>query len=265
MRVFDLILTKFRQLSLINKFCLINTIALALLLSWLIPFTRYLWDIIDNNLFFLLNGSLSLNFYWRFFWAIANNRLFDLVPAFAILLLFLWWAYRDLRYVQREQFTTLIVFLVFMGILRWLFGNITDLLQYHRPSPSLVFPESAFMLSLHFPWLNPKDTTFWSFPGDHGYVLLCFMFFFYGYGAGGFRKVAVISLLFFNLPRMVSGAHWITDVAVGSMVLALFTVSFWFFTPLKYFCIPWCTRKLNPVFDVLFRILPERTNSKGGG
>lgn len=254
-------LNSVKQLSPLTKLFLINGFAVLLLASWLIPFTRIIWDYIDNVVFLILNGSLNIGYYWRYFWAIANIRVFDIVPAVVILILFLWWSYRDKRYNQREQFVTLVLFLFFMGIMRWIFGKITDLIQYHRPSPSIVFPEETIMLSRYFPLIDPKDSSFWSFPGDHGFVLLCFMFFFIWYGAGKFRIIAVASLVFFNLPRMVSGAHWFTDIAIGSMVLALVTISLWFYTPLKDPLINWCVRKLKPLLDLVFVVLPERSGS----
>ncbi len=78
------------------------------------------------------------------------------------------------------------------------------------------------------------------------------MFFFFGSGTEGVRRFAVISLSLFNLSRMVSGAHWITDVAVGTMAAALITAGLWLYTPLKDFSIQSCTRKFDPVLNVIF-------------
>jgi len=50
--------------------------------------------------------------------------------------------------------------------------------------------------------------------------------------------------LVFSLPRIMSGAHWFTDVAVGSISIVLVVLSWVLLTPLSDKVIAWLEPKL---------------------
>jgi membrane-associated phospholipid phosphatase len=56
--------------------------------------------------------------------------------------------------------------------------------------------------------------------------------------------VAVLITIIFSLPRVMIGAHWFTDIAVGSMSVVLVGASWWLMTPASDMLINWLERKL---------------------
>ena len=65
------------------------------------------------------------------------------------------------------------------------------------------------------------------------------------FGRGAFA-VALLITLVFSLPRVMIGAHWFTDIAVGSLSVVLVGAS-WLMTP----CSDWIVDRLN-------RLLPGK-------
>ena len=63
------------------------------------------------------------------------------------------------------------------------------------------------------------------FPGDHGYGVMAMILFIWLFGNWRRGHVAALFLFPFVLPRIVSGAHWATDVTVGSLVQFLILLS----------------------------------------
>ena len=109
------------------------------------------------------------------------------------------------------------VFIVFYTVLvlhaseRWLW-------EVDRVSPTLALDGAVRISELH-PDVGSKDTSLRSFPGDHGIALILFaghIWFFCGRRLGLVATGAVLVLIW---PRIVVGAHWLTDIAVGSLAL----------------------------------------------
>lgn len=100
-----------------------------------------------------------------------------------------------------------------------------------RASPTLTFTDINRVSELLS--LPTKDASRDSFPGDHGMMLLifsAFMWRYFGKAAGG---VALIIFVVFAFPRVMIGAHWFTDIIVGSMTVILIGLPWWLMTPLS--------------------------------
>jgi len=206
--------------------------------SWFIPGPwRDAWDWLDAGVFFTLNGMLKDNQPMAVFWALANNRAFDLVPALIFLVLF--WRYMSYgggedRTLERVSACGL--FVIYVLLSTQVLERIT--INFPRDSPSLVL-DPAFRITEMVDWLPSKDSATQSFPGDHGTVSImfsaclihCFGLRAVWYGIG--------LVLLSTLPRLVSGAHWFTDIAVGSVVLALPILALTFATPLHAKLVSW--------------------------
>jgi membrane-associated phospholipid phosphatase len=48
----------------------------------------------------------------------------------------------------------------------------------------------------------------------------------------------------FSLPRVMAGAHWFSDIAVGSLSVALVGLSWWLLTPASDYLVNWFYHKL---------------------
>lgn len=210
---------------LINKrtFLLLHLLAFLLLGSWLVPFTRRYWDIFDLAVFRLLNTSIVSSPITQFFWAIANVRFVDIFGAIYTTTFFLLYVFekKEKRPLRLAQFIYL-CFWMEIGILlskegaTWLLKSI----NFMRDSPSYLY-HCPVLLSKVAPWLVVKDCSHCSFPSDHALIALqwaSFIWFFCGTRLG---LLALISATFFVLPRLIAGAHWITDLLIGSMTMIL--------------------------------------------
>jgi len=219
-------------------------VTLVLCASWFIagPW-RDAWDAIDNAVFFTLNGMLADKQPMAVFWALANNRSFDLVPALIFLVLF--WRYMAGGGPARElleRVTGCFLMVAFVVLVsRVIEGMVFD---FERASPSLVM-EPSHRLTEMVPWMKTKDSSHNSFPGDHGTISIMFSIFLihcYGRRAAGWGAGLVILSI---MPRLVGGAHWFTDVAVGSLVIALPAMALFLATPLFSTLVRWMTLGLR--------------------
>ncbi len=204
--------------------------AVLLFLSWLLPPTSLLWQALDEASFRILNGSLRQDSLATQFWAWLNIRAADLIPAVLLYSLAIVAAGR-MAYRQRMRFIYRGLALVVVMAIVITVENMIDLgvYTYHRASPTLVM-DDVVRLSQVVP--AAKDFSPKSFPGDHGYVLICLAGFFALASAPRYALVAFSIAVFFSLPRLIGGAHWLTDIVVGSGVKALLTTGWLLATPL---------------------------------
>jgi hypothetical protein len=217
--------------------------------SWLTPATRELWDSLDQAIFFSLNGSLAGESIWHDIWAFTNWRPFDIIGGGFILAITFSWIYSLPRQQRLDVLSGMAVLLVIILITRFSAAGLLYLTDYQRYSPSITLTPS-YRLSELVTWIDPKDYHKDCFPGDHGYVVItCIAFFFYKAG----RRWGSISLILlpFILPRLFSGAHWATDILIGSMTMTLVSLPLLLCTPLYR----WLTGLIGRALQLLFRPL----------
>jgi membrane-associated phospholipid phosphatase len=109
--------------------------------------------------------------------------------------------------------------------------QIADAIPVSRPSPTLVYPD-ALRLSLLVPDIRAKDFAYDAFPGDHALVLLLCAGVFTYFLPRAHAVAAWFLALVFSIPRLVGGGHWLTDIIVGSVSVALLVLSWALATPL---------------------------------
>ncbi|OEC36786.1 PAP2 superfamily protein [Pseudomonas cuatrocienegasensis] len=233
-------------------FC--HLIAILLLVSWRWPVTRVYWDALDLALFHLLNAPVHDAGLWAHIWAIGSMRPVDLGVGVVMLAIMLKGGLvlrsEQVRLALFAFVTTLLVML----LIRVGFADLVRLLDWQRPSASLVV-EGAARLSELFPewearW-NMKDSASRSFPGDHASVLLLWALFLSG-AAHGWRLLLVWALaLLFVMPRLVAGAHWASDALVGGVLLSLLGLAWGGYTPLA----GWAAQHLERLVQPLLRPL----------
>jgi len=100
-----------------------------------------------------------------------------------------------------------------------------------RLSPTLVL-EPHYKLTELVPWINAKDASSRSFPGDHATVLLLFSIFIHAFCGRRYAWIYILVIIF-SLPRLVSGAHWFTDVMIGGAATALMVAPLTIVTPIR--------------------------------
>jgi len=226
-----------RQDNLLTKFLSYHIVALTLFFSWCFPFTNLFWQKIDAVCAESLHNFLIEKPFTQAFWALANIRLCDLFGAVFMICFSLLWAC-DANACKSEKkirlFQCLYVLIWFeLGILtlkEFLFPFVINT-YFLRDSPSLVM-QLPCLLSETIPWLKVKVSSHWSFPSDHAFIILQWATFMYVFAGKKIGALAYLSSIFFILPRLFSGAHWISDIFAGSLPLALIIVSWARYTPI---------------------------------
>ncbi|WP_320727516.1 phosphatase PAP2 family protein [Enterobacter sp. 118C5] len=226
----------------IPQILLLNVAGLALFFSWYIPVNHGFWFPLDSNLFHFFNQGLVKSDAFLWLVAITNNRAFDGFSLLAMGCLMLsFWLKEDVTGRRR---------ILIIGLVMLLTAVIINQLAQHlmpvkRASPSLSLP-NIYRVSelLHIP---TKDASKDSFPGDHGMMLLIFSGFMLRYFGKKAFAIALLIVVIFAFPRVMIGAHWLTDIVVGSLSAVLIGLPWVLMTPLS--------DRLIAVFD---RHLPRR-------
>ncbi|PMR69254.1 phosphatase PAP2 family protein [Halomonas heilongjiangensis] len=222
-------MTPTRPTFSLGRILLFNLLGAALITSWLYPGLSF-WDELDDAVFFLTNAWLEdVNTLWVTIVAATNHRLFDVFSLLVLLGIYLWAIGRDPEPRHR--------------LLRWGGTGVTMLLAavfiaqgvrlvvpYTHPSPTVVY-EGANLVT-EMVGFSTKDSSSSSFPGDHGVNLLLFTAFMWRFAG---RKVALAGLLaavLLSAPRILSGAHWFSDVYFAAVAINLVIAPWILLTPL---------------------------------
>ncbi|HAT4984624.1 TPA: phosphatase PAP2 family protein [Serratia marcescens] len=218
-----------------------NSLGIALFLSWFLPANHGGWFTLDSAIFFFFNRHLATDPAFLHLVAITNNRAFDVISLLAMGLLYLFFYLKQDAAGRRRLVITGVVMLLTAVVL----NQLGHLLPVKHPSPTLTFDNINRVSELT--GIPTKDASGDSFPGDHGMMLIIFSCFMLRYFGRGAFAVALLITLVFSLPRVMIGAHWFTDIAVGSLSVVLVGASWVLMTP----CSDWIVERLN-------RLLPGR-------
>jgi membrane-associated phospholipid phosphatase len=190
------------------------------------------WRQIDEATFFLLNGSLTDGGLWAHFWAYMNIHLVNVFAGVFMVGLLLWYVFadRDDTIARKMAAFTIIALFVSLGII----VSKTGFQDMERFSPSLVL-SPYYDLNILQIGIKTKVQSHHSFPGDHGvttfiYSLLVVLLI----KNRTVTTLAVIFALLNNLPRLFSGAHWLSDVVVGGGAITMLVLPFAIATPAFY-------------------------------
>jgi membrane-associated phospholipid phosphatase len=212
---------------------LCHLIAALLIASLFWPVTKPYWNAIDIAFFKMVNSTLKDRPVWQLFWACANHRLADWVEDLCILafsVAHVRSAHRHLRArkISELLFCVLCIAATLYFVNRILFRHNLDI---QRLSPTLVLEDSV-RLSDEIPWMKIKDDSSKSFPGDHGTTALLFAASFSCIAGWRLGLLACLYAAFLCMPRLITGAHWLSDVVVGSGTITIVCLSWAFCTPL---------------------------------
>ncbi|WP_168405979.1 phosphatase PAP2 family protein [Erwinia amylovora] len=217
---------------------LLNTAGLLLFYSWYLPADHGLWFTIDKTIFYWFNTHMVTSPALLWLVAMTNFRAFDGVSLLAMGGLYFWFWRRETPAGRRRMFAIGITMLISaIGL-----NQLGHLIPVSHPSPTRFFPDVNHVAELT--GIATKDSAADSFPGDHGLMLMIFACFMLRYFTRGAFAVAVFIVLLFALPRVMIGAHWFTDIAVGSLSIALVGMSWWLLTPASDYLVNWLYRNL---------------------
>jgi len=223
---------------------LLNAAGFALFLSWYLPANHGFWFPIDSGIFHYFNHKLSESQPFLWLVAITNNRAFDGFSLLAMGCLMLsFWRKEDATGRRRIIIIGLVMLLTAVVVNQLAQG----LMPVKRSSPTLFFPDINRVSELLH--ISTKDASKDSFPGDHGMMLLIFSAFMLRYFGKKAFGIALIIVVVFVFPRVMIGAHWLTDIVIGSLSAVLIGLPWCLMTPLS--------DRLIALFD---RYLPRKCN-----
>jgi membrane-associated phospholipid phosphatase len=111
-------------------------------------------------------------------------------------------------------------------------------LKIPRASPSLVVTP-CIRVSENIPWLKTKEKAGSSFPGDHATTVIFFAVSYTFFTGRRLGYYALAYAILRTLPRLIIGAHWFTDVFVGSGTIVLLFSSWALCTPFHFWVTSW--------------------------
>ncbi|CQI87977.1 undecaprenyl pyrophosphate phosphatase [Yersinia rohdei] len=206
---------------------LLNLLGIALFFSWYIPTNHGFWLKIDSAIFHYFNQHLLSSPSFLHLVAITNNRAFDAISLLCMGLLYLYFYIKEPRSGRRRLIVTGFVMVLTAVIL----NQLGHMLPVSHPSPTLVFDNINRVSELT--GIPTKDASGDSFPGDHGMVLMIFAGFILRYFPLRAFVIALLIVVVFSMPRVMIGAHWFTDIAIGSLSVVLVGLSWVLLTPLS--------------------------------
>lgn len=199
-----------------------------LLVSFFWSPTRSLWLAIDEVTFFYLNGWIESNTTSQWFWAIMNVRVVDV---FVGLLMFTPFCLRGWIFENGQRLPRFIQFLSLLLIYLVLQDLIENIPQFDRISPSVTL-SPAHLLTEILPQIPAKDSSHHSYPGDHASILILWGYFIIANSNRNYKWLVIPFVVMFTLPRLVGGAHWLSDVTNGSLMQVLIVIAWCQYSPL---------------------------------
>ena len=197
------------------------------------PTYKILWKGLDEGFFTLLKAMIDNSPFWQNFWAMANHRVADLVEDVFFLIFFLWLLKTTPKGEKLKKAAEFISLALLTAAVIIFINNLLfkQLVHIKRFSPSYIldhFPRLSEQVS----WIKVKDRSKMSFPSDHGTTAVLFVADFLFLSRNRLLTICVCLYgAFLCCPRMIAGAHWITDILLGSASLVLLVFSWTFCTP----------------------------------
>lgn len=237
-----------------RRFFCLQLASIVLLGSWLLPSTQGFWSALDVPVYRALNGSLGYCYGWDLLWAFMSTRVADLLAAALMLAALIQGDFIFAQLQLRRALLTFFALLLVTLIVRTLFTKFVGLQGLQHASPSVHFGD-GYQLSAAFPWMEQffeiKDRSSRSFPGDHASILLLWMGFLSLFTQGKQRILVLAIGVFFILPRLIAGAHWLSDNLVGGGFIVLQTLAWGYYSALGSKLYALLERLAQPVFHAL--------------
>ena len=204
----------------LGKIIFLNAVGLTIFFSWYLPAEHGFWFTLDKSIFYYFNEQLQPESSFTYFVGLTNVRHFDIISLMAMLALYGYYYSKQDHLGKRKMWFIGVTMLFFAVIL----NQLGHLIPVQRCSPTGFFGDSC--------------------PGDHGLMLMIYAGFMLRYFGKKAFVVSCIILIIFMLPRIMAGAHWFTDIAVGSLSIYLVGLSWVLLTSVSDKCIDF----LNKIF-----------------
>lgn len=196
------------------------------------PLALFLWwsgvfKNVDITLAYFFNHWISLSPLLQNTCAFLNSTIANWLYDAVILAFLIPYILKEHRAKRLLSVCVLIGFTLFC----FYFWNRFLLTHLKCTSPSGSLPD-LFRLSSVIDWIKVKEFSSASYPGDHGSTICMFILITFYLMGPKMGILAILASLPFALPRIIVGAHWTSDLLLGSLPLALFNLGWFLYTPL---------------------------------
>lgn len=229
---------------------LLNSLGLLLLGSWLAPATSTFWHLIDEYVFWHLNAFVTPEHpLFVHLLSLASVRLFDSFILGTMLVLFFICARCDRKAEGQRIAKWLVTGILMLAVAAIATLLIHDVMTYERASPTVFHPEAHMLHTLtHLP---VKDIASDSFPGDHGVMAMIFAAFMLRFAPRAGGIAALVLALIITAPRLLAGAHWFSDVYMGSLTMTLLMTPWALFSPVHGMMQRWLAPHIKAIWQRL--------------
>ena len=217
----------------LKRLLLLHILAALLFTSLFWSVTKPYWEIVDVAFFKMINSSLVGRPSWQLFWAMANHKLADWIEDLCVLLFFVAYVRQVKGQLRARRVFELLFLILYIAAIIYFVNQLffRENFSISRLSPTLSV-EGSIRLSQEIPWMKIKDVSSKSFPADHGTTALLFAAGFSYLAGWRLGILATLYAAFLCMPRLITGAHWLSDVLVGSGTITIIFLSWAFCTPL---------------------------------
>jgi membrane-associated phospholipid phosphatase len=205
-----------------KRILLLHSLAGLLAVSLLWSPSAAVWRWLSSSVFYFLNGSLLWGRPWTVFWATLNTKAFDTVCALLLLIPLLWYLYDDRQVTRNERLSRVTLVMAAVTVMTGISKLLLPGIPY--PSPSLLL-EPFHSLRALVPGIAAKISSNQSFPGDHAVFAFTYIALTLALVGGKYTVLGIILGILYVVPRLVSGAHWLSDDLVGGGIAALIAYS----------------------------------------
>lgn len=200
---------------------------LLLFLSvWLYPNWPAYHDVVfwlDSESFYFLNGSLLWNKYWAYFWGYLNHyyeTYLNMIPVMITIIITLYRTGCSFKLGYYRFF----YYLISLQIIIYLHKHIY---LFERISPSYYHPQHFVSIVDILGNNNLKWNSSHSFPSGHSLALFYFFFFIQSNDDKLMTALSLVLAIFFSVPRLIGGAHWLSDIVYAIFLAYFFYVIFY--------------------------------------
>lgn len=107
---------------------------------------------------------------------------------------------------------------------------VNNLMTYKHASPTAMLDDVNLLSELTT--LPARDTASSSFPSDHGLMAMILAAFMWRFANRLMAGLATALVVIVCAPRIMVGAHWVSDVSIGALSIALIALPWVLCTPL---------------------------------
>jgi membrane-associated phospholipid phosphatase len=227
-----------KKLSII---LLLNLLGVLIVASWhwelLLP-----WSVIDDGIFFFFNQFVGSEYpRWDELLALLNTRYFDGLAFALMALMFVYAIYLDKRPQRWLRWFGIGFTMLFTAGVLALFT--LRGIHYEHVSPTLFYDHAHRLTDVVS--IPTKDSSGNSFPGDHGLMLMVFAAFMLRFAQSRVAWLSVAFVVLLSAPRIMVGAHWFSDIYMGSLAIALIALPWVLLTPLGPRCVQVVVRTVS--------------------